>query len=563
MTARIVLFSLICLALPVSANVMDGGGCQLLHQHALDGNSGFNFESSRAAPIAPDGEAFVVRNIRIVRLPIFDLSDPDEDKWLYRAANRVHRPTRESAVRDALVFREGDTATAEMLEESERVLRSKLYVHDARVLPRRRCGNEVDVDVVTRDLWTLVPRLILARRGGENRLGIGFGDSNFLGTGKAIGVSYEKSVDREGYSVGYDDPNVLGSRIRLTTNFTINDDGERHYVDLRRPFYSMDARYAWGLRMNRVDGSEDLYFRGDSFAGFRQRLRFWETSGGLSRGRGGDGTTRVRFGVTYEDETFTPEAGEVAPAPFPVDRTLVFPWVGLEMVEDAFERTSSFQRIGVTEDVFVGRRMSARIGWSSRSFGADIDRAVFDATYGDAFWVGENGYFRYRASVDGYWNRDDAKLENTYASVGASFHLSQSPQLAMFSSADFTYTRGLTADRQLFLGGETGLRGYPLRFQVGDRSWRFSFEERYFTDLHLFNIFRVGAAAFFDVGRAWFPGDSSSGEYAVLADVGVGLRLESTRTQSGRIHHLDFALPLRDGDNVDGFQVVLTVRGTL
>ena len=91
----------------------------------------------------------------------------------------------------------------------------------------------------------------------------------------------------------------------------------------------------------------------------------------------------------------------------------------------------------------------------------------------------------------------------------------------------------------------------------------FSIEERYFSDLYLFNIFRVGAAAFVDVGRAWFPGDSSSGEYGVLADVGVGLRLESTRTQSGRIHHLDFAFPLQGGEHVDGFLVVLTVKESL
>ena len=563
MTPRILLFSLAFVAASGGAKVTEDGTCQLLHQHALDGISGFDFESSRAAASTVDGEELQVRSIRIVRLPIFDLSKPDENGRLYRIANRIHHPTRERALRDALVFREGDTVTLEMLEESERVLRRKLYVHDARVLPSKRCGNEIDVDVVTRDVWTINPRLTLSRRGGENRFGIGFGDSNFMGMGKAVAVSYHRTVDREGYTVSYLDPNVFGSRVRLGTSFTNNSDGDRQRANLRRPFYSMDARYAWGLMFDLNDRAEHLYFRGDSTAGFREKSQFLEVSGGLSGGRKDGRVTRILFGMTYDDQDFTVAPSEIPPVPFPEDRSLIYPWLGFEMVEDAFEHASSFDRIGATEDLFVGQRVSGRIGWSSESVSGDVDRLVFNGRYADAFWVGENGFFNYGATIDGYWNRETEELENAYMNVGAKFRMSHTQRLSMFSTARFTYTRGLTADRQLLIGGDTGLRGYPLRFQAGDRSWLFSVEERYFSDLHLFNIFRVGAAAFVDVGRAWFPGDSSKGEYGVLADVGFGLRLESTRTQSGRIHHLDFAFPLQNGDHVDSFQVVLTVKETL
>ncbi len=567
MTTRMLIFGLALCAAPLGAKAMDEGTCQLLHHHALDGISGFDFEASRSDSGQVEGELeseeLQVRSISFVRLPIFDLSQPEEDRFLYRLANRIHYPTRERALRNALVFREGDAVTPEMLDESERVLRRKLYVHDARVLPRRRCGDEIDVDVVTRDVWTTIPEMTLTRRGGENRFAIGFGDANFMGTGKALALSYHNTVDREGFSVSTVDPNVLGSRVRMGTNFTNNDDGDRQYVDLRRPFYSLDARYSWGMTLNLNDRVKDLYFRGNSMAGFRQESRFWEVSGGLSGGRKNGSTRRVLVGLALEAEDFAPAPGEVPPTPFPEDRTIAYPWVGFEMVEDAFERTSSFDRIGATEDLFVGRRMSARLGWSPESVSGDSDRLVFNGRYRDAFRVGESGFFNYGASVVGYWNDGEGRLENTYASVGANFRLTQTQRLAMFSSAEFTYTRGLTEDRQLLRGGDTGLRGYPLRFQAGDRSWLVSVEERYFTDWHLFSILRIGAAAFFDVGRAWYPGDSSQGEYGVLADVGVGLRFESTRTQSGRVHHLDFAFPLQSGDNVDGFQVVLTVRGTL
>ena len=55
-----------------------------------------------------------------------------------------------------------------------------------------------------------------------------------------------------------------------------------------------------------------------------------------------------------------------------------------------------------------------------------------------------------------------------------------------------------------------------------------SLEERVYTDLHLFNLIRIGAAAFFDVGRAWEPGADSGIPDHWLAHVGFGLRLMSS-----------------------------------
>lgn len=561
MTTRILILGLALCATPLAAKVVDKSACQILHHHVPDAGEGFDFAASRSTPGLVDGEAFKVRSIDFVTLPIFDLSRPDEDRWLYRVANRIHHPTQERALREALVFREGDTVTPEMLAESERVLRRKLYVHDARVLAKQRCGDEVDVAVVTRDVWTVSPRLSLARRGGANQFAIGFGDANFLGSGKAISLTYQNDVDRKGIGVSYVDPNLLGTRVRLGTQFTTNDDGGRRYVDLRRPFYSLDARYAWGLTVKLDDRVEDLYFRGESVAGFKRSTRFWELSGGLSSGRGDGTVRRMLFGLTVDDEDFAPAPDAIAPTKFPEDRSLAYPWVGFEIVEDAFERTSSFNHMGTTEDLFVGRRVDARLGWSPRSVSGDSNRMIFKGRYGDAFWVRENALFNYRVSLDGHWNQDRRELENTRASVRANFRLAQTGRLSMITGAELTYTRGLTADQQLLLGGDSGLRGYPLRYQAGDRSWRFSAEERYFSDWYLFNVLRIGAAAFVDVGRAWFPDGPNQGEYGVLADVGVGLRVECTRTQSGRVHHLDFAFPF--GGEGKGFQVLLTVRETL
>ncbi|MDX1563700.1 MAG: hypothetical protein R3305_12285, partial [Gammaproteobacteria bacterium] len=59
---------------------------------------------------------------------VFDLSDPAEDKPLYRWANRVHVKTRPSVVEDILLFEQGEPLSAQLLEESARLLRRRRFV---------------------------------------------------------------------------------------------------------------------------------------------------------------------------------------------------------------------------------------------------------------------------------------------------------------------------------------------------------------------------------------------------------------------------------------------------
>ena len=79
----------------------------------------------------------------------------------------------------------------------------------------------------------------------------------------------------------------------------------------------------------------------------------------------------------------------------------------------------------------------------------------------------------------------------------------QSSRFALILDAEATLTDALTADQQVLIGGDSGLRGYPNRYQAGTRQFRLSAEERYYTDLYLLRVLRVALAGFVDVGRAW------------------------------------------------------------
>lgn len=85
-------------------------------------------------------------------------------------------------------------------------------------------------------------------------------------------------------------------------------------------------------------------------------------------------------------------------------------------------------------------------------------------------------------------------------------------------------------------------------------------EQRYFTNWYPFRLFRVGGAAFFDVGRTWGETPVSTPSRGWLKDVGIGLRFGSSRSGLGNIIHIDLAFPL-DGDaSIDSVQILVETK---
>src|SRR5262245_29094857 len=90
---------------------------------------------------------------------VFDPSNPKEDKPVYRWANKVHVPTRDSVIESALLFRVGDRYERRVLDETARALRGRGYLADVKIGPESYdpAQNTVAVNVLVRDSWTLAP----------------------------------------------------------------------------------------------------------------------------------------------------------------------------------------------------------------------------------------------------------------------------------------------------------------------------------------------------------------------------------------------------------------------
>ena len=232
-------------------------------------------------------------------------------------------------------------------------------------------------------------------------------------------------------------------------------------------------------------------------------------------------------------------------------RRFAYPWVSFHRIEDEYAQVRNVDRVQTTEDVYLGRRYDLLLGYAPDGDGHFIASAEFR----DGRRRGE-GILRYGARASGYWNTATGRSENAVARAWARYRHRQTPRWALILDGEATVTDGLTADQQVLIGGSSGLRGYPNRYQAGTRAYRFTAEERYYTDLYPLRILRIALAGFVDVGRAWGSEDDTE----MLANVGVGLRFESTRTNRSLVYHLDVAFPIVDGPGVSGVEVTLTSK---
>jgi outer membrane protein assembly factor BamA len=453
---------------------------------------------------------------------VFDLSIPEENKPLYRIANRLHMDTRPSAVQARLLFRTGDLYSRHVLDESERALRDMRYLFDAEIRAVRFYDNTVDVAVYTRDVWTLNPGASFKLRGGESASRFELEDANLFGRGKALQLARSSTVDRDEWILNWTDPNVWGSRWELDLGFADSDDGNREELQILQPFYALDTRRSFGASLLHWDRVEARYALGEVADRFGQDQQRADIFAGWSSGLRGMWTRRWLAGYRYERNRFSTPSVALATATPPPDREVSYPWVGIELLQDDFREMSNLNQIGRVEDLAFGFRAHLTAGWSGESFGATRDSILLSATLSDGFEV--------------------------------------RPEQFLFMSLQATHD--LDPETQILLGGDNGLRGYPLRYQSGSGRALVTLEHRVYTDWYPFRLVRIGGAVFVDAGRTWGRGPVPVENKGWLADAGFGLRFGMSRSGLGNILHVDVAFPLNSEPGVDDVQFQVETKRT-
>jgi outer membrane protein assembly factor BamA len=539
---------------PTNNAAADDSVAESVNHTTLSGGS-----AAVLSPSLLETSGAVIGSITIDSRNIFDLDNPEDNKALFRLANRIHIKTRWNVIQQQLLFKPGESFSAQALEESERIIRAKRYIHEVSIRPVHHEDGVVDINVDTTDTWTLIPRLSVSRSGGKNKGALGIKEQNLLGTGAAIEVMFRTDVDRDSRILKYKDSNLGNSWYGLELDYQNNSDGHFRYFQIGKPFYSLNSRMAHGVSVLSRDSIGTFYDRGEIASEYREEEAAYELHRGWSKGLQNGWTRRYSAGLAYEDHRFSAVPDSEYPlAIVPQDRELLSPFFGVEIVEDHFEKSKNLDQINLVEDRFLGTRLSARIGVAREGFGSDRDAWLLDLGAQTGIGSSQSSSLLLASALGG--RLEPGGVRNAKLDLSARYYKHQSAHRSLFMGLTATFGKNLDLEDYLLLGGDNGLRGYPLRFQSGDKRMLFTIEQRYFSDWYVFRLFHIGGAAFFDMGRAW--GDSPLGttNNKWLKDVGIGLRIGSGRSGVGRMIHIDLAVPLDDNDDIDDVQILVSTK---
>ena len=519
-----------------------------------------DFEVMRQRYDLKQYEGMTIGKINVITLPVFNVYDPAENYAVYRFINDLHSPTMNYVIERQLLFKQGDSFTPRVIHESERILRNNTYLSDAIVLPHQVCDSTLDVLVVTRDLWTLMPKLFFSRKGGYNKYGLTLEDENILGTGDKLFLEFIHDRERDTTAVGYRTTQVFGNRVDLKATYSDTTDGQIKELKIVRPFFSLNTNWSLGFKANEIIFKESLEALNQDIGTFYHTENKYEISAGYSIGLQNGYTHRYSFGFSRELDLF--ESIDSNPLVLPTDRVLAYPWVQYTLIEDNFVIYHNLNALYRTEDVPVGAEVDVLIGYADETFHSELSQWVFDINYKDTPITVDKHILKSEVHITGFWDRNVSDYVNTVSTLELRYYGLLTERQRAFIKIAYDYGNNLSQDQLLTLGGEEGLRGYPPEFLLGDQRVLANFEFRHFFDVHYLNLFRIAGVLFFDMGQTKISNSAYGEDSNLLTSAGLGLRLNSSKTNIDRIVHLDLAFPLDEKEQVDNYEIRITSSST-
>ncbi|MGD2141043.1 MAG: hypothetical protein PVH25_11640 [Burkholderiales bacterium] len=521
--------------------------CLLDQAFSADGETLPSFEELEA-------QGAVIGEVRVINGDIFDLNNPKEDSFFYRLANALHIRSRESVIRRALLFKSGEPVSTQRIEETQRLLQETQYLYGAQIRPIAYHDGVVDIEVVTRDTWTLDPGLGYSRKGGENEGKYGLKELNILGTGAAIEwqrTDYESgTVD----DFQFNNNQILGTRARFNYTYRTGDTQQAHSTILERPFYSLETRWAAGIGGSTSDQLISTYDSNVLTEQYRRYVDRTSIYGGWSKGLVNNWTHRYFIGFDYVKDAYELEPGAPPPATLPTDEKYVSPFFRYQVIQNNYVQTFNRNQVQRPEYFLLGWSSDIKLGYAATALGSTRPAWNYAASIGNGWDMSRDRILTMALSATGtYVGGDD---QDQLLSGNVQYFAPQSERSQTFVGLQVDGANDINTSNQLTLGGDNGLPGYPSRYQTGDRRVLLNLEQRFYSNWYPFRLFRIGGGLFFDVGRAWGGETTDDIDRGWLANIGVGLRVFSVRSAFGTVWRLDLAFPVNAEGDIPSYQVV-------
>jgi len=475
--------------------------------------------------------------LREVHVKVEDVFDSTESFYKYRIArlvNTLHINTKLHVVNRELLFLRDSLLTYQRLSESTNNLRATGIFQRVNISIDTLDNRSANVAVSVKDHFTSQVRASFSVVGGTIHSGIGLSDKNFAGRGYNASFNVENQPDSRDFFLGkFVNPRVFGSRFVNSVQYLKYDDAEFQLYQLRRPFYSQETQWDMNAEYIKIGGDQFLYVRRNKHTKDDQQLR--QARFGFGRYFGN--TTRMRIGLAYFHQTEQLSGPDI--------KNGIQGWksrrviLSLGGINRSISVWKNIDRSEYEEDVHTGFLINAGLGFDIEALGSDFARKSYSgsAIYSRLLTGKEYAHF---SIFHNRLQQGGSTLERV-TSVRFSFSSIRFHRQTIAAKLTFSQLDSRRPFSQLFLGEDTGLRGYSIRDFIGKRLILINIEDRIFTNLQLWFI-RLGTTLFFDSGKVWGDGkDFNSADWH--SSIGFGLRLGDPKSSLG-ILRLDLAFNL-------------------
>lgn len=497
---------------------------------------------------------------KIIFKPQTIFNESDEDIiFLHRWANAIHIDTKIITLEnEATFFINKCIKTLADMAELERHLRSRKFLRDAEV----SADKDVEkITITTWDNWSLMPTVSFGRKGGMNTYSFGIKERNLLGLGIDTEIQSYQNIQRSGYKLRATIPLFQKQNTSVKLGFADNDDGQKHSLFLHKVFAGFHTKTAYHLGFNEESRNDTLFQNGQDQSMFAHDISFKEASYAWLNFNDDSRLLRYRLGITQNKNTFSDlsneEISDLSSPPLtdvqPADRDLLYPWLAFEYIEKDFRKLTNVHLITQIEDFNHGWQLSSRLGIGN---GNKDNSAwtVWRIRVRKGFNLHNNALLLLDLALanDIYQERDSRLL----AKVSGEYFYQFNKSWGFYLSNNNVASTNQYLDQPVTMGGNTGLRGFPLQYQHGQNSIKVTSEIRYYPEINLFKLFDLAGVAFVDAGRTYGESTVRNIEEGWLGSAGLGLRLHSPHSAGNHpIIHIDFAFPQSENPDINRFEI--------
>jgi hypothetical protein len=500
------------------------------------------------------------KNVKFVPYDIFDLSEKGTI-FLHHWANFLHIKTKhKTLINESAFFLNKCQINDDDLLELERHLRKEKYIRDAAVTYH----EDNTIEVQTWDNWSLMPTVDFGRKGGKNKFAIGIKDRNLLGLGIDAEVEYFSNDQRTGYKLKTQFPLFLKNNINVSIRLTSNDDGTSEAIFLQKKFVSFDTRNAYKIGFDNFDQIDTQYENGIESSQYTHHKNFSSVDWQWLQQDSATDTLRFGLGFTHDTHRFleltdSAISSNLPSKILPLDRSFNYPFLTVEYLQKDYRKLTNLNVINQIEDFNLGWNVIASMG-SDLSNNEASPAILWQSHLSKGFDVFNNAIWLFEVSFEAevYAN---SKVENRLLlNINTEYFYKFNDNWGAYFKQANQFSKNQFLDSPIVMGGESGVRGYPLQFQHGKHSAQLTVEARYYPHINIYKLLELGAAAFIDSGRVFRRVDSSLPDSPLMTSVGLGARFFSTHSSEARVIHVDIIKPVSSDPNVNSVEFRITTK---